>query len=276
MGFKRDVANVMSLGAFSRVEEAKDSYDLAVWQYNNHKRDIDDYIKGIEVYSQAIETAQKALEQNREQLNKISQDQTVVSRLTSQEKDSLKQYMATNAVASCTGLQRKKRWDLECSGFEHDSDMEGSAIGTCVMFPVLAQILINSEASKQIESINSQKSKVITATEELSKKVAEVAKVYEKSKQALNMISVVMDIVINSYNSFYRGSQGANYSALIDAKENAKKARGDKIHSEIEHNRTRKRDKLQLTEGDKLQMAVTEAFDTGNYNVVNLNLSDIQ
>lgn len=233
MGFTRGAANIATLGAFSRVDKAKDSYDSAVSQYNQYKWKIDDYIKGIKVYSQAIETAQKALEQNRDLLNKISQDQTVVSRLTTQEKDSLKQYMETNAVVSCIGLQEKKEWDLECSGFEHDSDVEGSAIGTCALFPIVSQVFINSEASKQIESINSQKWRVVNATNELSKKVAEVAKVYEKIKQTLNMISVVMDIVINSYNSFYRGSQGANYSALIAAKESVENVKGYRTQSEI-------------------------------------------
>ena len=270
MGFTRDVANIATLGAFSRVEEAKESYDSAVWRYNSYKRDIDDYIKGVEIYSKAIEKAQKALEQNKDLLNKISHDQSVISRLTSQEQDSLKQYMTTNAVTACIGLQKKQGWNLEYSGFEHDSEMEASAITTCALFPVLAQIFINSEASKQIESINSQKSQVIDATKELSKKAAEVGKVYEKSKQTLNMISVVMDIVINNLNVFYRCSRNSTRSVLIDAKRNIEKVKDDEIHSRIEYNRIRKRERP-----SSITARIKECLDSGDYNVVSVGLSDL-
>ncbi|GEM_PF-4475140 len=74
MGIMRGLANIVTLGAFGRVDRAKDSYDSVVFYYNYYKEKAEETLKNYKEGVVAVQIAKKALKRNRKLLKKLSRN----------------------------------------------------------------------------------------------------------------------------------------------------------------------------------------------------------
>lgn len=199
MGITREIANIITLGAVSKVDAAVESYERTVSKYEEY-RTLDRTLgQDIKFFQNKLNDLKSELNRKKALITKIYSNPKTRERLSSIERKALQEYQTcANNLCSAPKFSAgpfvyREEWE--------NSDVENlSIIIATTLIPIGGVIGAHASADEKIAEIQGKENEVLKAIEKIEPQALQMIKIKEKYKLALETLETVKSVVENFSN----------------------------------------------------------------------------
>lgn len=164
----RFFANVFTLGAAKRVDDAMSSYRSLVYEYNNYGNEVKKLQGDILSLQNELIQCAKFTKSNKNIVLRILKNESIYRKLTVEELNTLKSYSANLPAAPSWKVAKGIN---SLSSYEDDVCSDIALCAATTLLPILGIFAAHGIASDDIERINTEKKKVLTEISKLIKNI---------------------------------------------------------------------------------------------------------
>ena len=189
MGISRGIANIVTLGAVSKVDAAAESYRRTVSKYEEY-RNLGQDIKSLQ---KELRNLKSELKKKESLITKIYSNPKTRERLSSIELKALQEYKTcANNLSSDPDFSADALgyWDWEDSISENLSMIIATAV-----IPIGGVIGAHASADDKVSEIQKKEKEVLNAIKKIQPQAIKMVKIKEEYKLALKTLSTVKSVV---------------------------------------------------------------------------------
>lgn len=187
MSFSRGIANIVTLGAVSKVDAAAESYKRTVSKYEEY-RNLGTDIKQLQ---KELSQLKKDLKKRDALINRIYTNPKTRNRLSSIEIKALQEYK------NCTSnLSSAPEFAVDAIGYWEDSAVENiSMIIATTIIPIGGIIGAHASADDKVAEIQSREKEVLEAIRKIQPQAIKMVKIKTQYELAIKTLSTVESVV---------------------------------------------------------------------------------